>query len=433
MKKNKFSWILFVSRRFANIDRSGRSAITSHLASLGICFGVMTLIIVISVMNGFQMSFIDAIMEVSSYHVRAASVPESKIEDFVEFCKKSDSVKSVVPFMEAQSLVVSKSAKESAALIRAVPKDVFSSDKKYKKQLSLVRGSFNLESRDGKDFVILGSSLAGQLGVKPGETINLLALSGGNDVDLLSDDRLFTVAGIFHTGYAEINSGYAFINYEAGQKYFGSSVKKMYGIKLKDSSLSERFIQNIKNHFPDIECESWKSYNRSFFGALRVEKNMLMLFVFLIFIVVCINIFNGMRRIVYERRSEISILSAIGGKKSLIQAIFILRGLLTGIYGAVPGLILGLFVSIRISWIFRFLSNVCYWLSYFFVMLVSPENIAYVHENPMFLVYSRLPARIVLHEVLLITLFGIFSSLAASFFASRGILKIKAAEVLHDE
>nr|MCR4626674.1 ABC transporter permease [Treponema sp.] len=82
MKKNKFSWILFVSRRFANIDRSGRSAITSHLASLGICFGVMTLIIVISVMNGFQMSFIDAIMEVSSYHVRAASVPESKIEDF---------------------------------------------------------------------------------------------------------------------------------------------------------------------------------------------------------------------------------------------------------------------------------------------------------------------------------------------------------------
>jgi len=78
-------------------------------------------------------------------------------------------------------------------------------------------------------------------------------------------------------------------------------------------------------------------------------------------------------------------------------------------------------------------SSVSYWCSCFFVMLFSPQNIAYVHENPMFKVYAKLPARIVMTEVILITFFGIFSSLAASFMASRGILKLKASEVLHDE
>lgn len=68
--KSSLSWIFFVSRRFAKVDRKGASAVTTALASLGICFGVMTLITVISVMNGFQHSFIDVIMEISSYHIR---------------------------------------------------------------------------------------------------------------------------------------------------------------------------------------------------------------------------------------------------------------------------------------------------------------------------------------------------------------------------
>ena len=72
----------------------------------------------------------------------------------------------------------------------------------------------------------------------------------------------------------------------------------------------------ISKKFPDIKIQSWQDYNRAFFRALKVEKNMLMFLVFLIFVVVAINIFNGMRRMVYERREEISILSAFGGKKS---------------------------------------------------------------------------------------------------------------------
>ena len=250
---NKFSWILFVSRRFANIDRNGRSAITSHLASLGICFGVMTLIIVISVMNGFQLSFIDAIMEVSSYHVRV-TLPDEKnfsdeIQNFRQFCSQSDQVDSSFPFLEAQSLVASDSGKEGAALIRALPENICSLDSGFAGQIKMVRGNFSLEKENENDSIILGSSLASMLGAKIGSTVNLMALSGGSDVDLLSDNRVFTVRGIFRTGYAEINSSYAFINYEAGKKYFGSSSKRLYGIKLKDSSNSQRFIESLEKKF----------------------------------------------------------------------------------------------------------------------------------------------------------------------------------------
>ncbi len=433
MQKNKLAWIFFVARRFANVDKSGRSSMTTRLASLGICFGVMTLIVVISVMNGFQMSFIDAIMEVSSYHVRVSNVPVEKTADFLEFCKNDERITSCTPFWEAQSLISGNDSKEAAALVRAVPENIFEIDAGFKREMNIVRGGFDLTSSGGKYSIILGASLASQLGVRLGDTVNLFALSGGSDVELLSDKRIFTVTGIFHTGYADINSGYAFISLAAGKKYFGENERLLYGIKLSDSSRSGRVIQSLQTAFPESSEEGWESYNRSFFGALRVEKNMLMLLVFLIFVVVCINIFNGMRRIVYERRTEISILSALGGKNSMIQSIFIFRGFLTGLYGAVPGLILGLLIAVNMGSIFSALSAVIYNVQYFFTLLCMPDAAQYIHENPMYLLYAKLPARIVMHEVLVITVFGIVSSLAASWLASSSILQLKAAEVLHDE
>ena len=101
--------------------------------------------------------------------------------------------------------------------------------------------------------------------------------------------------------------------------------------------------------------------------------------------------------------------------------------------GAFCGLALGLLLSVQTGRIFKILSFFTYGIQYFFTMLFSPENAAYLHENPMYLVYAGLPARIFMHEVLIITVFGIFSSLAASWLASMGILKLKAAEVLRDE
>lgn len=423
-------WIFFISRRFANIDRSGHSAITSKLASLGICFGVMTLIVVMSVMNGFQMSFIDAIMEISSSHLRISDLRAEQIQPFEAYCRENPYIRAVNPFYEAQSLIAGTESHQSAAVIRAVLPDICSTDRGFAHEMKIIRGSFDLSDADS---IVIGEGLAAVLGVHTGSLINLFALSGGSDVELLSEDRVFRVTGIFHTGYSEINSGYAFINLDAGKKYFGRDASLLYGLKLYNSADDTVLSHTIALRFPGIKTESWRSYNRSFFSALRIEKNMMMMLIFLIFLVVCINIFNGMRRLVYERRAEISILSALGGRNRLIQAIFIFRGLLIGAYGAVPGLAFGLLLSVQMERIFTFVYEGLYYVQYFFSMLFFPEDAAYVRENAMYLLYAKIPARIFPQEVLVITVAGIFAALIASWLASRNILKMTVAEVLRDE
>ncbi len=425
------NWILFVARRFAHVDRTGRSAVTGFLASLSICFGVMTLIVVVSVMNGFQLSFIDSIMEISSAHIRVEVQPGFDEAAFNSFCAEpGNGIRAAVPFYEAQSLAAGDTGQQSPALIRAVPPEICRLDSGFAREVNMISGRFLIAS---PDTIVLGSGLARQLGVRVGSSVNLLALSGGSDVDLISDNRVFTVTGIFSCGYADINSTYAFISLEAGRKMFGAEAREWYGIKLEDSNQDMRVMQYLEEQIPGISTESWRSYNRSFFGALRIEKNLLMMLVLLIFVVVGVNIFNGMRRMVFERREEIAVLSALGGLKKNVQLIFIIRGLVIGLSGAVPGLIFGLLMCINMETIFMVLSKVSFGIQYFFTMLTDAGSVVFLRENPMYQVYARIPARMLPFEVLCITVFGVFSSLTASWTASRNIQSLSIAEVLHDE
>ena len=430
----KFKWINAVSSRFARVDRKGRSAVTSLLATLGICFGVMTLITVMSVMNGFQMNFIDAIMEVSSYHIRAEKVPAEKSEAFTRLCSDNKNILSVTPFYEAQTLMTDERGRESSSLIRAIDPDVYNNDSGFHKEISMVEGSFDLSQPNN---IVLGYTLARQLRVSPGDTVNLLVLSGGNDVSLLSGDRNFLVTGLFKTGYSDINSAYSFINLAAGEKYFGKAAEKLFGIKLKNSQEDARIIAALEKEAQtqgiELKLQSWREYNKSFFGALRIEKNMLLLLVAIIFVVVGINIYNGMRRLVFERRGEIAILSAIGAENKDIKTIFIMRGFTTGAVGAFAGVILGLLISVNTQFMFNAAARIMYWLQYLVTAIFNRQNLVYVQENSSYAVYANIPARIFFREVVMIALFGIISPLLASWAASKNVLKMTVAEVLHHE
>lgn len=425
-----YRWIFDVSRRFASVDRKSRSSATSFLAVLVICFGVMSLVTVVSVMNGFQMSFVNAIMELSSFHIRVSNLESQAEADFLDSCADSKEIRCVSPFYESQALLVGNKSKESAGIIRGVDARTCEFDEGFAREIKIVSGNFDLSSADS---IVLGSYLAQSLGVTTGNTVNLLALSGGKDVELLSQNRQFKVTGIFECGYYDINQGYAFVSLEAARMYFGEDAPVFYGIKIRRPQNDGFVSAAIKNHFPDAAVQSWREYNRTFFGALRVEKNILMLLVFLIFVVVAVNIYNGMRRLVFERSQEIAALSALGGTSFQIKAIFVVRGFLTGAAGTVIGIVLGIFISLNIRSVFLGVSHCLYWLELFFTSVFSPENAAFVTENQMYAIYASIPARIIPSEVLLISLFGVLSPLLASALASRSVLKLKIAEVLHNE
>ena len=432
---NSLRWISVVSRRFARVDRKGRSAVTSVLATLGICFGVMTLTVVMSVMNGFQMSFIDSILEVSSYHLRVINVAPEQENALKAACETEKRIRACVPFYEAQALMTGKKGGAVAVNVRAADESIYYKDEGFKKELRMISGSFDFSETDS---IILGSTLARNLGVRTGDTVNLLVMSGGSDVDLFSSDRLFTVRGIFTTGYAEINSACAFTGTAAAEKYFGASAKKIWGIKIRNYDKDLGVVASLKKQLglsesSKTQIQSWRSFNKTFFGALRIEKNMLLLLVALIFVVVAINIYNGMRRLVFERRTEIAVLSALGARKGGIKSIFIMRGFIMGTVGALTGVVLGIIISLNTDVVFTLAAKLMYGIQYLITALTDRQNLQYVQINSSYNLYASIPARLFPGEVTAITLFGVFSPLIASWAASRNVLKLTVSEVLHNE
>lgn len=432
---NSLRWISVVSRRFARVDRKGRSAVTSVLATLGICFGVMTLTVVMSVMNGFQMSFIDSILEVSSYHLRVINVAPEQENALKAACETEKRIRACVPFYEAQALMTGEKGGAVAVNVRAADESIYYKDEGFKKELRMISGSFDFSETDS---IILGSTLARNLGVRTGDTVNLLVMSGGSDVDLFSSDRLFTVRGIFTTGYAEINSACAFTGTAAAEKYFGASAKKIWGIKINNYDKDLGVVASLKKQLglsesSKTQIQSWRSFNKTFFGALRIEKNMLLLLVALIFVVVAINIYNGMRRLVFERRTEIAVLSALGARKGGIKSIFIMRGFIMGTVGALTGVVLGIIISLNTDVVFTLAAKLMYGIQYLITALTDRQNLQYVQINSSYNLYASIPARLFPGEVTAITLFGVFSPLIASWAASRNVLKLTVSEVLHNE
>lgn len=407
-------FVLFVARRL----HTGSAA---SLSAAGIAAGVATLIVVMAVMNGFQMSFKDAIIELTSSHIRVNTTEE---DAFLSWCNAHKEVRAAYPFREEKAFVIGERGRESAAIIRAVPSNVMEQDEGFAREIGMVSGEFlpagtgddenGSPLRASADVIVLGSTLAYMLGVRTGGTVTLLALSGGNDTALLSAERVFHVAGTFHSGYSAINETCAFVPMEAAAKYFcDDGGTKTFAVKLVHPMRDARVIDEIERNVAGVKCQSWREYNSSFFGVLRVEKNMMMAIVAFIFVAVSVNIYNAMRREVYTRREMIALLSATGGKTAEIRLVFIMRGLLLGVTGAMIGVAIGMALAVNMKTVF-----------------MLPGIIT---RNPMYMLYASIPARAQLGETLFIASFALASPLVASWAASTAVLHLPPQEVLRYE
>ena len=424
-------WVAFVSKRFASVDKKGNSKVTGILAVLGIGFGVMTLITVMSVMNGFQMTSISPLIELDSFHVQVSGLGEEDIVDFINFIESDSRILCSSQTYQAQALITAGKNRESCALIKAVDPDILQKDPGFAKNIHMVWGDFDLSS---KDSVVLGYSLAAEgLGVKNGSQVNLFALSGSKDVSLVSNDRKLNVTGVFSSGYLDIDQTFAFVGVQTARNHFAKDQNVTFSIKLIDHEDDASLIVDIQKRFPKAKAVSWRQFNRSFFNTLKIEKNILLFLVLLIFVVVGINIYNGMRRLVFERATEISTLQALGGTRMQIKSIFVFRGFLLGLKGTLIGLVLGLLLSMNIDVVFEVISKIVFYCNYYYAVVFNPSAAQYVYENPMFAVYASIPAIIFWKEVVMICAFGLLAPLIASERAGCNVLKMNIQEVLHNE
>jgi lipoprotein-releasing system permease protein len=412
-----------------HIHRGRGKSPSPVFAVLGIATGVLALTVIIAVMNGFQLGFIENILEVSSYHVRLQDFPPEETEALRERLVTTPGVLAAVPFCEFQALVRGKQNRQAGLLIRGLPPEALELDRGMASKLEFEAGSFDI-SQSGT--ILLGTEIARSLSVRPGDEVTIFSvddLFGGTGPGINS----FIVTGIFRTGYYDYDIGMAFMNLETALAL--SRVPPVLGFKLRDRWQDSAALDKLGRAVPGGTLSSWRDYNRSFFGALRTEKLFMFILVGLIFIVAGLNIFQAQRRAVLERREEIGLLRAVGAGDLSVRMVFACDGFLIGLCGAGTGLALGILTASHIGAVFALVEgfiNLCIAaVNYLSGSLFSSGNFAVF--SPAIFYIKEIPSRIIPHEAFLIFMFGFLSALLAAWFASGKVSRTKPAEVLRDE
>jgi lipoprotein-releasing system permease protein len=447
---------VFAASRY--VRRGRRNSPSPVLSVLGIATGVLALIVILAVMNGFQLGFIESIIEISSYHLRAENFLPEKTGLLEDRLREIPGLASVVPFREFQGLIRGRRNTHHGILVRCLPPDALARDPAMAAKLEIEAGSFDLASADS---ILLGAELAQSLQLRLGDKLTLLSIPGifrvsdesapagdssadpsGNPEDENSGQvKEFTVTGIFRCGFYEYDLGWGFINLETGRELAGEGLS--LGIKLRDrwqdrsvlSAIERSFGEGGAGDFGNLVFSAWRDYNRAFFGALRTEKLFMFILVGLIFVVVGLNIFQAQRRMVLECREEIGLLRAVGGADKAVRLVFVCDGLIIGFTGAGAGLILGLFVASHIPFFFTLIEKAVNGL----IGLVNSLTGSFSGQgdfavfSPAVFYIKEIPSRIIIREVVLVFMFGFLSALFAAWFASGQVSKMKPAEVLRDE
>ncbi|MDR3341973.1 MAG: ABC transporter permease [Treponema sp.] len=443
-------WIGFVASRY--VSKGRKNSPSSVLAVLGIATGVLALTVILAVMNGFQLGFIESILEISSYHIRIA-VPEPGSEPpdrtaAIRRMREIPGIAALTPFREFHGIIQGKRQSQQVAVIRGLPQDALAQDGGMAEKLVFEAGSFDLA---GARSILLGAELARRLAARLGDEITLVSVAGllpgndaaSNEAEPGVQDAPFTVTGIFRSGFYEYDLGWGFTNIDTARELGGGSLS--WGVKLKNRWQDSQVVGLIENFLetePSVSAEAftvstWRDYNRAFFGALRTEKLFMFVLVGLIFIVVGLNIFQSQRRAVLERREEIGLLRALGAGEWAVRLVFVWDGFIIGLGGAGLGMLLGLLIASHIAAFFTMLEGL---VNGVIAVLNSIAGLMGVQGAAEFAVFSpavfyikEIPSRVIPHEVVLICLFGFLSALLAAWFASGKVSRTRPAEVLRYE
>ncbi len=474
----RLRFILYVAWRTFRARRRSSGIASSLLSVLGVGVGVMVLTSVLGVMNGFQLGFIESILEVSSYHLQI-SRPDGRPlpPEALQAVARVPGVMALVGWSESQAIAEGSFGRQRGCLVRGLPEDVRERDAGFRQAVRMAEGSFDLA---GRNSIVLGVELARLLGVSVGEPITLLTLSGQAYSRLIPVRREFWVSGLFRTGYYEFDSSLALISLPAaGATFWGGQEPPLtYGIKLADRfrdrqtaaavrvvlgvgpgavpagapkrsafagatggqpSAELRETRSVSGRLavPDARVASWREYNRAFFGALLMEKIVMVVLIGLIFVVVGFNIYHTLRRAVRERYEEISLLKALGSPTASVRFIFILDGFLIGLLGGLFGLATGLLITGNINQVFGLVESAVNFTAWLVQGLLFPlsggAGEGFSIFSPTYFYLLEVPSRVLFPEALLIVLFGLFSSTTAAFLASMRVAEIRPVEILRYE
>lgn len=430
-------WIVFISRRWFSKGEGSVHSQSSFLAVLGIAAGTTALIVVMAVMNGLQGGYIDALLEVSSFHIRI-SQNEAADRAFDPAAIQTNlagmpGIRSILPFRESMVLVDTAEGRVAPLRIMVIPRDFDRRDPGFARELG-IDGSAFAKGRG----LVMGAEAARALGLRQGDRFDMLLPSSGLEEGLGIERISLALVSTFTSGFWQFDSGLALLSEADFPVSLASQAgwRPLLGIKLTDrfadAAISTAISRRLASAgFAGLAIESWRDYNRAFFGALGTEKGMMFLLLSLVFLVVASNIHHVMRRIVAMRAEDIAILRSIGASEGDLAGIFVWNGLWTGIRGAFFGLLAGSFISVNINEIIVFGARAIGALSSL-VSTILPNIPAPVPLDTVFYL-QELPVRFELPETFLVAFLAIAAALIASVSASRELSRLVPVEILRHE
>ncbi|TFG81407.1 MAG: ABC transporter permease [Spirochaetales bacterium] len=412
------TWTGFVAGRWFRAGADSGPSLGPAAAGIGV--GVAALIVILGVMNGFQMGFIDAVLELDSYHVRLYEREAG--QDAAAIASTIPGVAAVIPFRDVRTLAVNRQGRTEAIRIKIVPDDALILDP------SLANLPFRSGAFGDRGGLSVGSELARRLNLVVGDRLSVLAVRADEERGVETGMVDLVVTGVFHSGYYDFDISLAFLP-ESGAGILAEGENRIVGVKLKDRYDDVRALGWLSGAgIPQGAAESWRSYNRAFFGALRMEKNVMMALVGLIFIVVGVNIFHAMRKAVFIRMEEIAVLKAVGGGNASVRRIFLLNGLVAGTGGAFLGLCAGLLLTVNVNGVFTGMEAV-----FGFLSSLMGDGPGFRFFSPDLFYIGDVPVRIFFTEAAFITLAGASSALVAAWAASARLTSFMPSEVLRNE
>jgi len=414
-----FSYELWIAYRYLRARREdGFISIVSWFSLIGISLGVATLIIVMSVMNGFREELLSRIIGLNGHatlYIKEKS-ENFNVENIEKILLEFDEVVDIVPLVESTVMITFK-GKSRGVVVRGLSiKDI--------RENTLLEQSINnitLNKFNEQNTIIIGERLAASLHLKIGDDVTIISPSGLNTpFGNAPMAKKFIFAGTFNLGMYEYDSSVLFMKINNLRDFMGYRKNHIDNIELfynnpEDSDLTSYKIMEILDSI-DLSnvVVPWTSRHAQLFSALEVERNVMFIILTLIILVAAFNIISSMIMLVRDKESSISILRTIGISKNSILRIFIVVGASIGVMGTTIGFIIGLLFTLNIQKIQNLLESI-----------TGSDLFA---AEIYFL--SKLPAKIDFYEVGLVVLFALVLSLLATLYPAWRASRVDPIKVL---
>lgn len=328
--------------------RNGFISFISGVSMLGIALGVAALIIVLSVMNGFQKEVRDRMLSVVSHIEIFAPNGQAMVDvdTTMQQARQHPEVVGAAPFVAAQGLIA-RGEDMKGAIVRGIDParegEVTDLAATNADVLQLLQpGSFN---------IVLGQELARQMGVGVGDKVTLIAPSGQvTPAGVVPRLKQMTVAGTFDSGHYEYDSAMAMLHHEDAQRIFRMEGPTGIRLKLKDLHEAPRVARELAGMITEfLYLRDWTQQNKTWFAAVQLEKRMMFIILTLIVAVAAFNLVSTLVMTVTDKRADIAILRTLGASPASIMGIFMVQGAMVGVIGTFAGLALGLLVACNID------------------------------------------------------------------------------------